>query len=82
MFNLKTYRSSIIFTNIQEKSQGTDPNNADTDSDGLKDGDEVQRGTNPLQVDSDGDDMNITWLSNSSGSWQTFGTNLSGSDGT
>jgi len=32
--------------------------------------------------DSDGDTMNITWLSNSSGSWQTFGTNLSVSDGT
>ena len=27
--------------------------------------------------DSDGDTMNITWLSNSSGSWQVFGTNLS-----
>ena len=32
--------------------------------------------------DVDGDNMNITWLSNSSGSWQVFGTNLSVSDGT
>jgi len=33
-------------------------------------------------VDPDGDNMNITWLSNSSGSWQFFGTNNSVSNGT
>jgi hypothetical protein len=32
--------------------------------------------------DADGDYMNISWLSNSSGSWQTFGTNNSVSNGT
>jgi hypothetical protein len=32
--------------------------------------------------DSDGDLMNITWLSNSSGSWQVFGTNSSVVNGT
>ena len=46
----------------------TDPNNPDTDDDGLKDGDEVTRGTNPLNADSDGDGLtdgneinNNTW---------------------
>ncbi|KYK22868.1 hypothetical protein AYK21_03435 [Thermoplasmatales archaeon SG8-52-2] len=32
--------------------------------------------------DQDGDDMNITWLSNSSGSWISFGTNSSVQTGT
>jgi hypothetical protein len=32
--------------------------------------------------DPNGDTMNITWMSNSSGSWQTFGTNNSVSNGT
>ena len=32
--------------------------------------------------DADGDTMNITWWSNSSGSWQVFGTNNSVSNGT
>ena len=32
--------------------------------------------------DPNGDSMNITWLSNSSGSWQVFGTNTSVSNGT
>jgi PKD repeat protein len=32
--------------------------------------------------DQDGDAMNVTWLSNSGGSWQTFGTNNSVSNGT
>ena len=32
--------------------------------------------------DSDGDIFNITWNSNSSGSWQTFGTNSSLINGT
>ena len=33
-------------------------------------------------ADQNGDNMNITWLSNSSGSWQTFGTNNSVGNGT
>ncbi len=32
--------------------------------------------------DPEGDNLNITWLSNSSGSWQVFGTNTSVSNGT
>ena len=32
--------------------------------------------------DPEGDTMNITWLSNSSGSWQVFGTNFSVGNGT
>jgi hypothetical protein len=32
--------------------------------------------------DPDGDSMNITWFSNSSGSWQVFGTNNSVGNGT
>lgn len=40
----------------REKELGTDPNKADTDADGLNDGDEVLIwGTDPLNPDSDGD---------------------------
>ncbi len=47
-------------TNIDEFTRGTDMNNADTDSDGIEDGEEVVAGedgfiTNPLLGDSDGD---------------------------
>lgn len=43
-------------TNLQEFQLGTDPNNPDTDSDGLSDGDEVMiYHTNPLLADTDGD---------------------------
>ncbi|MDO8499297.1 MAG: hypothetical protein Q7S66_01405 [bacterium] len=41
---------------VREKQLGTDPNNSDTDKDGLSDGDEVLIWrTNPLIPDSDGD---------------------------
>lgn len=43
-------------TNLQEFQAGTDPNNPDTDGDGLSDGDEVNKyHTNPLLADTDGD---------------------------
>ncbi|HEX4966361.1 MAG TPA: Ig-like domain-containing protein [Thermoanaerobaculia bacterium] len=43
-------------TNLQEFQLGTDPQKADTDGDGLKDGDEVNvYHTNPLLFDTDGD---------------------------
>ncbi len=43
-------------TNLQEFQRGTDPNNADTDGDGLTDGQEVLLyHTNPVLVDTDGD---------------------------
>ncbi len=43
-------------TNLQEFQLGTDPNNPDTDGDGLSDGDEVNKyHTNPLLADTDGD---------------------------
>jgi outer membrane protein OmpA-like peptidoglycan-associated protein len=42
----------------EEKQLGTDPNKADTDGDGLSDGDEVNKyHTNPLKVDSDIDNL-------------------------
>jgi hypothetical protein len=43
-------------TNLEEYQYGTDPNNPDTDGDGLSDGDEVHvYHTNPLLWDTDGD---------------------------
>jgi hypothetical protein len=43
-------------TNLQEFLLGTDPNNPDTDGDGLSDGDEVNKfHTDPLKADTDGD---------------------------
>ena len=45
-------------TNGEERRLGTDPQNPDTDGDGLKDGEEVNRyKTNPLQADTDGDGL-------------------------
>lgn len=45
-------------TNQREAEIGTDPNNADTDRDGLLDGEEVfQTGTSPLVPDTDGDGL-------------------------
>jgi len=49
-------------TNRQEFQRGTDPTNADTDGDGISDGDEANCKptfcTNPLLADSDGDGIN------------------------
>jgi hypothetical protein len=43
-------------TNLQEYQLGTNPNNPDTDADGLTDGDEVNKyHTSPLLSDTDGD---------------------------
>jgi outer membrane protein OmpA-like peptidoglycan-associated protein len=45
-------------TNEEELRLGTDPHNADTDGDGLSDGDEVHKyHTNPLNADTDGDGL-------------------------
>lgn len=45
-------------TNDQEKQLGTDPNNAETDGDGLSDGEEVNtHKTSPVNADSDGDGL-------------------------
>ncbi len=53
-------------TNKEEHEQGTDPNHADSDRDGLEDGTESgtgiwnganDRGTDPLNLDSDGDGL-------------------------
>lgn len=42
----------------EERELGTDPANADTDGDGISDGDEVRLvGTDPLSADSDGDGL-------------------------
>ncbi|HSO41019.1 MAG TPA: hypothetical protein VLT33_51190 [Labilithrix sp.] len=49
-------------TNDQEYAAGAKPLVADTDADGLSDGDEVNvHGTNPLVTDTDGDDMPDAW---------------------
>ena len=40
---------------------GTDPLNADTDHDGISDGDEVVLGTDPREPDTDGDGMDDGW---------------------
>jgi len=43
----------------EEEILGTDPLNADSDGDGLKDGEEIQKyNTDPLNADSDGDGLN------------------------
>jgi hypothetical protein len=42
----------------------------------------IQPVLNITVSDPEGDNMNITWLSNSSGSWQVFGTNNSVGNGT
>lgn len=60
------FRSSLngdgdhdALTNRVEKELGTDPKNPDTDSDGLRDGAEVnQHKTDPLKADSDVDGLN------------------------
>jgi hypothetical protein len=45
--------------NVEEVNLGTDPSKADTDGDGLNDGDEVKKyGTNPLDIDTDHDGVN------------------------
>ena len=45
-------------TNLEEYQHDTDPNKADTDGDGLSDGDEVNlHKTNPLTPDTDGDGL-------------------------
>lgn len=45
-------------TKREEKELGTDPENPDSDSDGLKDGEEVRTYlTNPLNADTDGDGL-------------------------
>jgi Tol biopolymer transport system component len=45
-------------TNSEEQQIGTDPQNPDTDADGLNDGEEFrQRRTNPLNPDTDGDGL-------------------------
>ncbi len=55
-------------TDLLESTLGTDPNNPDTDGDGLKDGEEVLTfGTNPLEADSDKDgwsDLHDFWPTN------------------
>ncbi len=48
--------------NGREWQQGTDPNDPDTDGDGLSDYDEVAvHGTDPLLMDTDGDQMPDAW---------------------
>lgn len=53
-----TDRDGDGLTNKEEAKLGTDPDNPDTDGDGLRDGDEVRTySTNPLEKDTDGDGL-------------------------
>ena len=45
----------VVSDNDELDLYGTDPNDPDTDDDGINDGDEVAAGTNPTNPDSDGD---------------------------
>ena len=56
--SLNTDKDHDGLTKRDELALGTDPNNADTDGDGLNDGEEVNKyHTNPLKVDTDGDGL-------------------------
>ena len=64
---LKNVEEDVNLNGILDPGE-TDPNNPDTDGDGLEDGDEVLRGTDPRRKDSDNDGLedgdevtNITW---------------------
>ena len=55
-------KDTDLLLNFEEYQQGTDPNNPDTDTDGLLDGEEVHvHETNPLSIDTDGDQMPDKW---------------------
>jgi len=57
ILSLKDTDGDGLFDYIEEKL-GTNPKNPDTDSDGLSDGDEVNKyKTNPLKADTDGDGL-------------------------
>lgn len=56
--SLNTDKDEDGLTKKEELKLGTDPNNPDTDGDGLKDSDEVIKyKTNPLKTDTDGDGL-------------------------
>jgi outer membrane protein OmpA-like peptidoglycan-associated protein len=56
--NCKADRDNDGLGKCDEEKLGTDPNNPDTDGDGLSDGDEVMKyRTDPLKVDTDGDGL-------------------------
>ena len=56
--SLNTDKDHDGLTKREELKLGTDPNNPDTDGDGLSDGDEVLKyHTDPLKVDTDGDGL-------------------------
>jgi outer membrane protein OmpA-like peptidoglycan-associated protein len=72
-------------TNAQERRFGTNPNNPDTDRDGLLDGEELRRyKTNPLKADtdmdglSDGDEAKM--YTTDPAKWDTDGDGLSDGD--
>ena len=46
-----------LSTRDERRSYRTDPDNPDTDGDGLRDGEEIARGTSPLFPDTDGDGL-------------------------
>ncbi|MDZ7767374.1 MAG: hypothetical protein U5K00_23650 [Melioribacteraceae bacterium] len=57
--NMDSDNDNDGLTKGEEEEIGTDPNNPDSDGDGLNDGDEFkQYNTDPLNADSDGDGLN------------------------
>ena len=55
----KTDKDRDGLTRCYEEKIGTDPDNPDTDGDGLKDGEEVNKyNTDPLKADTDGEGLN------------------------
>lgn len=46
-----------LSTREERRQYRTDPDNPDTDGDGLRDGEEIARGTSPLFADTDGDGL-------------------------
>ncbi len=72
-------------TDGQERRLGTDPENPDSDGDGLNDGDELRRyRTNPLRSDSDGDGLTdgdeVTKYKTDPSRYDTDGDGLSDGD--
>jgi len=72
-------------TNAEERRYGTDPNNPDTDGDGLTDGEEVHKyHTNPLNPDTDGDGLTdgeeVHKYHTDPTKWDTDGDGLSDGD--
>ncbi len=57
MLLTQTAMMMVLTDGLEVKTYGTDPNNEDTDGDGLFDGPEIDAGTDPFDTDSDDDGL-------------------------